>query len=71
MVCIGKGVENGAVMVCERTNGQCELRGSMRHDELGDMGRFVPIGKKFIRNTIINKPHFLKIVYFNSTILNL
>jgi hypothetical protein len=33
VVCIGKGVDNGVVMVCERTNEQCELRGSMRHDK--------------------------------------
>ncbi len=37
MVCIGKGVENVVVMVCERENGICELLSSMRHDELGDM----------------------------------
>jgi hypothetical protein len=46
VVCIGKGVENGVVVVCERENGQCELRGLMKHDELGDMGYFVPMRKK-------------------------
>jgi hypothetical protein len=46
MVCIGKKVENGVMVVCEKTNGQCELRGSMRHDELGDMGHFVPMRKE-------------------------
>jgi hypothetical protein len=25
VVCIGKVVENGVMVVCERTNGQCEL----------------------------------------------
>jgi hypothetical protein len=45
VVCIGKGVENRVVMVCERENGQCELWGSMIHDELGDMGHFVPMKK--------------------------
>ncbi len=46
MVCIGKGVENEVVVVYEMTNGQCELRGSMKHDELQDMGRFVPMKKE-------------------------
>ncbi len=46
MVCIGKVVENGAMVVCERTNGRCELQGSMNHEKLGDMGHFVPIMKK-------------------------
>ncbi len=34
------------MVMCERTNGRCELQGSMRHDKLGDMGRFVPIMKE-------------------------
>jgi len=46
MVCIGKGVENRVVMVCERENGQFELQGSTKHDELGDMGHFVPMRKE-------------------------
>ncbi len=46
MVCIRKGVENGVVVVCERTNGQCELRNPMKHDELKDMVHFVPMKKK-------------------------
>jgi hypothetical protein len=46
VVWIGLIVENGVVVVCERTNGQCELQGSMRHDKLKDMGHFVPIRKK-------------------------
>ncbi len=46
VVCIRKGVENEIVVVCERTNGQCELRGSMKHDELGDMGRYMPMRKE-------------------------
>jgi hypothetical protein len=40
-------VENGAMVVCGRTNGRCELQGSMKHDKLRDMGHFVPIKKKF------------------------
>ncbi len=43
VVYIGKGVENGAMVVCERRNGRCDLQGSMKHDELGDMGHFVPM----------------------------
>ncbi len=46
VVWIGKVVENGVVVVCERTNGRCELRSSMRHDKLTDMKHFVPIRKK-------------------------
>ncbi len=45
MVGIGKVLENGIVVVCERTNGQCELQGSMRHDKQGDMECFAPINK--------------------------
>jgi hypothetical protein len=45
-VCIIKVVENGAVMVCERTNEHCELQGLMKHDKLGDMGHFVPMKKE-------------------------
>ncbi len=39
-------MENGVVVVCEKINEQCELRGLMRHDELGDMGCFVPMRKE-------------------------
>ncbi len=46
MVCIKKGVGNEAMVVCERTNGQCELRGSMKHDELRDMEYFMPMKKE-------------------------
>jgi hypothetical protein len=45
VVCIGKIVENGVVMVCERTNGQYELRSSMKHDKLRNVGHFVPMRK--------------------------
>ncbi len=44
--CIGKGVENGYVVVCEKENGRCELQGSMKHNELRDMGCFVPMRKE-------------------------
>jgi hypothetical protein len=46
VVCIGKVVENGAMVVCERTTGRCELQGLMKHDKLKDMGHFVPIRKE-------------------------
>ncbi len=46
VVCIGKGVENGVVVVYEMANGQCELRSLMKHDELWDMRCFVPMKKK-------------------------
>ncbi len=46
VVYIRKVVGNGVVVVCERTNWRCELRGSMRHDKLGDMGHFVSIRKE-------------------------
>jgi hypothetical protein len=38
--------ENGVVVVCERINGGCELRSSLKHDELKDMGCFVPMKKE-------------------------
>jgi hypothetical protein len=40
VVCIGKVVENGVVMVCEKTNGRCELQSSMKHDKLGNIRMF-------------------------------
>jgi hypothetical protein len=46
MVCIGKGMENVVLVVCERGNGQCELRSLMIHDELRDMGRFMPMKRE-------------------------
>ncbi len=46
MVCIGEGVGNGVVVVYEKANKRCELWGSMKHDELGDMGCFVPMRKE-------------------------
>jgi hypothetical protein len=46
VVCIEKGVKNGAMMVCEKTNGRCEQLSSMKHDELGDTRHFVPMRKE-------------------------
>jgi len=45
VVCIGDGVDNKFVVVRDKTNGQLELQGSMRHDELGDMKHLVPMKK--------------------------
>jgi hypothetical protein len=39
-------VKNGVVVVYEMANGQSELQGSIKHDELWDMGRFVPMKKE-------------------------
>lgn len=43
VVYIRKGMENGVVVMCERGNGR---RGLMRHDELRDMGHFVPMRRE-------------------------
>jgi hypothetical protein len=64
VVCVRNGMKNGFVMTNERANGRYELWSSMKHDEFRYMGHFVPIRKKFIKNTIKNMPHFLKIAYF-------
>ncbi len=46
MIYIGDGVENRFVVMHEKVNGWWELRGSMKHDELGDMGYLVPMRMK-------------------------
>ncbi len=46
MGCMGDGVENRWVMMHDRTNGQWELRGFIRYDELGDMRHFVPMRRE-------------------------
>ncbi len=43
---IGDGVENKYVVAHGKTNGQWELRGLMKQDELRDMGCLVPMKKK-------------------------
>jgi hypothetical protein len=43
VVCVGDDVENRFVVQHDKTNGQWELRGSMKHDELGDMRHLVPM----------------------------
>jgi hypothetical protein len=42
MVCIGKGMENVVLVVCERGNGRCELQSLMIHDELRTWGVLCP-----------------------------
>jgi len=36
VVCVGDEMENRSVVVHDKANGQWELRGSMKCDELGD-----------------------------------
>jgi hypothetical protein len=43
VVCVGDEVEDRSVVVHDKPNGRWELRGLMRHDELGDMGCLVPM----------------------------
>jgi hypothetical protein len=43
---MGDEVENRYVVAHGKTNGQWELQGLMRHDELGDMGCLVPMKKE-------------------------
>ncbi len=53
--------EGGGKWVCggvRKANGQCELQGSMGHDELGDMGHYVPMIKRYTESTIMNKSFF-------------
>jgi hypothetical protein len=38
VVCMEDGVKNRFVVAHDKANGQCELRGLIRHDELKDMG---------------------------------
>ncbi len=46
MVCMGDGVETRSVVAHDKTNGQWEVQGSIRHDELRDMGHLVPMRKE-------------------------
>jgi hypothetical protein len=46
MVCMGDEVENKSMVVHDETNEWWELQGSMKHDELGDMGHLVPMRKE-------------------------
>jgi hypothetical protein len=39
----GDEVEDRLLVVHDETNGQWELRGSMKCDELGDMGHLMPM----------------------------
>jgi len=43
MVCMGDEVENRSVVAHDQATRQWELRSLMKHDELGDMGRLVPM----------------------------
>jgi hypothetical protein len=46
VVCIGDGVDIRFVVAHDKVNGWWELRGSMKHDKLGDMGCLVPMKKE-------------------------
>jgi hypothetical protein len=46
VVCMRDGVETRFVVAHDKTNGRWEGRGLMGHDELGDMGRLVPMKKE-------------------------
>jgi hypothetical protein len=46
MICMGDGVENRFVVAHDKANGWWELCGSMKHDELRDMGCLVPMKKE-------------------------
>jgi len=57
VVC-GLHKEGGGKWVCGgvgKANGQCELQDSMGHDELGDMGHYVPMIKRYTKSTIMNR----------------
>jgi len=43
MVCMGDEVEDRLMVAHDEMNGRWELQGSMKHDELRDMGRLMPI----------------------------
>jgi hypothetical protein len=43
---MGNGVENRFVVVHEKANGQWELQGLIRHDDLRVLGCLVPIKKE-------------------------
>jgi hypothetical protein len=44
MVYMGDDVKDKLGVVHDEADGRWELRSSMRHDELGDMGHLVPMG---------------------------
>jgi hypothetical protein len=46
MICIGDGVENMFRVVHEKTNEPWKSWGSMKHDELRDVGYLMPMRKK-------------------------
>jgi len=43
MVYMGDDMENRFVVAHDQATGQWELRSLMKHDELGDIGRLVPM----------------------------
>jgi len=61
-------VEDKSMVLHDEVNGRWELQGLMRHDELGDMGCFVPMRYEVYYE---QGPHFLKIAYCYKTVINL
>ncbi len=61
-------MEDGSMVAHDEVNGQWELRGSMKCDELGDMGHLVPMRLKVHYE---HRPHFQKTTYCYNVILNL
>jgi hypothetical protein len=61
-------VEDRSVVSHDEANGRYELWGSMKPDELGDMGRLVPMWYEVYYE---HMSHFLKISYRYKAILNL
>jgi hypothetical protein len=43
VVCVGDEVKDRFVVSHDKANGRWELRGSMKHDDLGDMRHLVPM----------------------------
>jgi hypothetical protein len=65
---MGDEVEDRLVRAYDEANGQWELRGLMKCEELGDMGHFVPMRSEIYYEQGL---HFLKITYHYKAILKL
>ncbi len=61
-------MEDRLVVVHDKGNGRWELQGSMKSDELGNMGCLVPMKYEVHYE---HEPHFLKTTYYYKAILNL
>ncbi len=43
-------MENRFMVAHDKAKGQCKIQGSMKHDELTDMGHLMPIKKRPTKN---------------------